>query len=144
MRCGSKVGAQRGHSWRQGEESEKEREKIRRQRRNLCSGRDRAETNDPLHTPREREIKHCATVFHPETSTKREASPSHSHASTDRRLARAVPNGDVKSLYLPWSERGTYLAAYPPTTFAHSPRERVYLPYDGDGGDDDGMVDCVW
>lgn len=50
-------------------------------------GGDRAETNDPLHTPREREIKHCATVFHPETSAKREASPSHSHASTARRLA---------------------------------------------------------
>lgn len=72
-----------------GEESESEgkREKIRRQRRNPRLGRDRAETNGPLHTPREREIKHCATVFHPETSTKREVSPSHSHASTGRRLA---------------------------------------------------------
>jgi len=50
-------------------------------------GKNRAETNGPLHVPRKREIKHCATVFHPGASAKREASLGRDHAPVCRRLA---------------------------------------------------------
>lgn len=83
------AGGEEGGGTRE-EESGRERiggERERSERRKVPRGKDRAETNGPLHVPRKREIKHCATVFHPGASAKREASLGRDHAPVCRRLA---------------------------------------------------------